>query len=95
MGNAGKASAKKRTRGRPPLKPGRGKRSSFNTRITSQLKERLERDAKSAGRSLSEQIERRLEEASGRQDVAVIARLGEEYDQTRSQLEQKLEEWEG
>ncbi len=63
MGNAGKASAKKRPRGRPPLKPGRGKRSSFNTRITSQLKERLERDAKSAGRSLSEQIERRLEEA--------------------------------
>ena len=63
MSNAGKASAKKRPRGRPPLKPGRGKRSSFNTRITSQLKERLERDAKSAGRSLSEQIERRLEEA--------------------------------
>ena len=39
------------------------------------------------------EIELRLEEASTRQDVAVIARLGEEYDQTRSQLEQKLEEW--
>ena len=39
------------------------------------------------------EIERRLEEASARQDVAVIATLGEEYDQTRSQLEQKLEEW--
>ena len=39
------------------------------------------------------EIERRLGEASARQDVAVIARLGEEYDQTRSQLEQKLEEW--
>ena len=39
------------------------------------------------------EIERRLEEASARQDVAVISRLGEEYDQTRSQLEQKLEEW--
>jgi len=38
-------------------------------------------------------IERRLEEASARQDMAVIARLGEEYDQTQSQLEQKLEEW--
>ena len=38
-------------------------------------------------------IERRLAEASGRLDVSVIARLGEEYDQTRSQLEQKLEEW--
>ena len=39
------------------------------------------------------EIERRLEEASVRQDVASIARLGEEYDHTRSQLEQKLEEW--
>ena len=41
------------------------------------------------------EIERRLEAASARQDVAVIARLGEEYEQTRSQLEQKLEEWGG
>lgn len=63
MSNAGKASAKKRPRGRPPLKPGRGKRSSFNTRIRPQLKEHLERDAKSAGRSLSEEIESRLEES--------------------------------
>ena len=61
MGNAGKASAKKRARGRPPLEPGRAKRSSFNTRIRSQLKEHLEREAKSAGRSLSEEIEHRLE----------------------------------
>ncbi len=61
MDNAGKASAKKRGRGRPPLKPGRAKRSSFNTRIRPQLKEHLERDAKRAGRSLSEEIEARLE----------------------------------
>ena len=40
-------------------------------------------------------IERRLDEASAGQDVAVIARLGEEYDQTRAQLEQKLVEWGG
>ena len=40
-------------------------------------------------------IERRLEKASERQDVALIAQLGEEYDQTRSELEQKLEEWGG
>lgn len=39
-------------------------------------------------------IERRLEEASARQDVAVIAQMGEEYEQTRSQLEQKLAQWE-
>ncbi len=41
------------------------------------------------------EIERRLEEATARQDVTLIARLGEEYDQTRSQLEQQLEEWGG
>ena len=63
MDNAGKASAKKRPRGRPPLEPGRAKRGSFNTRIRPQLKEHLERDAKSAGRSLSEEIESRLEES--------------------------------
>ena len=63
MDNAGKASAKKKARGRPPLEPGRAKRGSFNTRIRPQLKENLERDAKSAGRSLSEEIESRLEES--------------------------------
>ena len=39
------------------------------------------------------EIEQELEEASARQDVAVIAQLGEEYDQIRSQLEQIMEEW--
>ena len=40
-------------------------------------------------------IERRLELASGRQDVEAISQLGAEYEQTRSELEQKLEQWGG
>jgi len=40
-------------------------------------------------------IERLLEQASGRQDVEAISRLGEEYELTRSELDQKLEQWRG
>jgi hypothetical protein len=47
-------------RGRPP-KGGEGKRASFNTRIRDSLKQRLEAAAANAGRSLSEEIEFRLE----------------------------------
>ncbi len=48
-------------RGRPPLRPGKTKRASFTTRLTADLKQRLERDAAAEGRSLSEEIESRLE----------------------------------
>ena len=41
------------------------------------------------------EIEGSLQEASARQDVASVASLGEEYEQTRSQLEQKMKEWGG
>ena len=47
--------------GRPPLTPGRPKRSAFNTRIRAELKDRLTGRAVECGRSLSEEIERRLE----------------------------------
>jgi hypothetical protein len=50
-----------RRRGRPPLAPGKAKRASFNTRIRSALKAELEAAADRAGRSLSEEIEFRLE----------------------------------
>ena len=49
-------------RGRPP-KGGEGKRASFNTRIRDSLKQQLERAAAEAGRSLSEEIEFRLEQS--------------------------------
>lgn len=48
----------KRT-GRPP-KAGVGKRSQFNTRLSSDLKQKLEAEAQAVGRSLSEEIETRL-----------------------------------
>lgn len=58
-----------RRRGRPPLKPGTPKRSSFNTRLRSKLKERLEAEAQEAGRSLSEEIEFRLEQSFRDEDT--------------------------
>ena len=48
-------------RGRPPLEPGKAKRASFNTRLRPSLKVELETAAKQEGRSLSEEIEFRLE----------------------------------
>jgi len=47
-------------RGRPALKPGSPKRSSFNTRLHTEIKQQLETEAQIAGRSLSEEIEFRL-----------------------------------
>ena len=51
----------KRGRGRPPLPPGEGKTAAFTTRLRPRLKGSLEVAAANAGRSLSEEIERRLE----------------------------------
>ena len=48
-------------RGRPALKLGSPKRSSFNTRLRTEIKQQLETEARTAGRSLSEEIEFRLE----------------------------------
>jgi len=50
-------------RGRPPLDPGVAKRASFNTRLRPALKLALETAAKQEGRSLSEEIEFRLEQS--------------------------------
>jgi hypothetical protein len=50
-----------RRRGRPPLPLGEAKRSSFNTRLRAVLKTRLQQAAADEGRSLSEEIEFRLE----------------------------------
>jgi hypothetical protein len=50
----------KRRPGRPP-KQGEIKRAFFQTRIRESLKQRLEEDAAKQGRSLSEEIELRLE----------------------------------
>ena len=57
---AKKGQAVKRPRGRPPLPPGQGKRASFTTRLSNDLKQKLEAEAHAVGRSLSEEIETRL-----------------------------------
>ena len=41
------------------------------------------------------EIQMELEEASERRDLAMIARLGREYDRTITQLDEKLAEWGG
>ena len=60
---AKKRSPKAKRIGRPP-KAGVGKRSAFNTRLRSDVKERLEEEAA----SLSEEIETRLEKSLSRED---------------------------
>jgi hypothetical protein len=62
-----------RKRGRPPLPPGKAKRSFFTTRLTDDLKCRLMDAAKAAGYSLSEEIERRLERSFFADDVISVA----------------------
>src|SRR5215469_7496611 len=51
---------KKRPRGRPPKYAGQGKRQNFSFRITEKMRERLIESVKQSGRSLSEEIEFRL-----------------------------------
>jgi hypothetical protein len=58
-------------RGRPP-KAGAAKRGSFNTRIRDAVKARLEDAARKAGRSLSEEIESRLERSFDQDRMAEI-----------------------
>jgi hypothetical protein len=53
--------AQSNRRGRPPLESGKAKRASFNTRLRPNLKLSLESAAREEGRSLSEEIEFRLE----------------------------------
>jgi hypothetical protein len=53
--------AESKRRGRPPLEPENAKRASFNTRLRPAVKLALGAAAKKEGRSLSEEIEFRLE----------------------------------
>lgn len=56
------AEAKKRGRGRPPEKEGQPKRSPLNMRTTREIREQLESAAKKSGRSLTQEVEYRLEQ---------------------------------
>lgn len=49
-------------RGRPPLPPEQGKRASYATRTTPQMRAALEAEAARTGRSVSEVAERWLEQ---------------------------------
>ena len=60
---ADKTTKTKPRRGRPPIKSGKPKRASFNTRLRDETKRGLEAAAEASGRSLSEEIEFRLEQS--------------------------------
>src|SRR5690348_10663313 len=66
----------KRGPGRPRKHKEEAKRAFFQTRIRETLKQRLEEAAKREGRSLSEEIELRLEDSFGRVDSAFGGPLG-------------------
>jgi ATP-binding cassette subfamily F protein 3 len=75
--------AKPRRNRSPAERNPRIARSVDNAQIITELEERLQ------------EIERQLEAASEIQDVPTIARLGEEHEETRSQIEKKWVEWAG
>jgi hypothetical protein len=52
-----------RPRGRPALPPDQGKRHPFNLRTTKELRDQLQTAADGSGRSLAQEIERRLEQS--------------------------------
>lgn len=53
----------RRRPGRPPLPEGQGKLQTLGTRITQELRDNLEQAALKSGRSLSAEIEHRLEKS--------------------------------
>ena len=69
--------ATERKRGRPTLPDEKAKRAVFNTRLRAELKTALEAAAKRQGRSLSEEVEFRLERGLDRErNLAEALELG-------------------
>ena len=75
-----KESQPHRQQGRPPLGPDEGKRSVLNARITTRLRANLEMAAAETGRSLSQEIEFRLEQSFLRETAQHEAFGGEHVD---------------
>jgi hypothetical protein len=65
-------------RGRPPRGEFAEKRSNFNTRITDQLRQRLDQAAKENDRSLSQEIEMRLVRSFSGEDDPRISSFGKQ-----------------
>ena len=55
--------AKKRGRGRPKLAPGEGKRYPLSLRTTREIRELIEREAITSGRSLAQEAEYRIQKS--------------------------------
>jgi len=59
---------KVKRRGRPPISPEQRKRNNVTLRLRDELKQKLEKGARATGRSLSEEMEFRLEQSSASDD---------------------------
>lgn len=59
----------RRARGRPRIEPSERRRNNVTMRLRDETKARLERDARDNQRSLSEEIEMRLEMSFDREDT--------------------------
>lgn len=65
--------AKRKQVGRPPKPPEERRRSHFTFRTTDKLREQLRNAAAVSGRSISEEIEQRLEQSFRDQYIAEVA----------------------
>jgi hypothetical protein len=73
------AEKRPRRRGRPALPPDEGKRFNLGIKTTKDLKERIEAVADAAGRSVAEEIERRLWLSFELQDFRFLLELATAY----------------
>ena len=79
-------------RGRPPLARDKGKRAVLNARVTKKIRQRLETSASARGRSLSQEIEFRLERSFG-EDDARISEFGDKLTYRVMKLLALAKEW--
>lgn len=75
---------KKRRRGRPRKQAALRKRNNLTFRTRDGLREQLEKTAKENGRSISEEIEHRLQMSFHHDTAFVIARLSLENEELRA-----------
>jgi len=73
VGNSGKERQEMTRSGRQPLGPFAGKHKTFTTRITPETRARLDAAAAESGRSLSQEIELRLERSFQTADALAVA----------------------
>ena len=80
---------------RPARRAPRESNSSKKTSRPNPMREELMLQAIAKLEARMAELEGQLETASQEQDLVAVARLGQEYDETQAELEQRLKEWGG